>query len=155
MKRALCAAWLVTFLAAAFFFYALGVYLRSGRPPAAPIPHGASGSSPAVKSRAVLPSSRYAPLLAGGLFFPPTGEKGGETAREPGTYVSSLALRGIVLAEGRPPMAVLTRANAPPTGESWTVRVGETVLGETVVAIDRQSVTLRKEGKETVLVLAE
>ena len=51
-------------------------------------------------------------------------------------------------------MAVLTRSGAPATGESWTVPVGETVLGETVVAIGREGVTLRKEGKETVLVLA-
>ncbi|NLG85439.1 MAG: hypothetical protein GX493_12735 [Firmicutes bacterium] len=160
MRKLVYAAWIAALAAAVFFFYALEVYLHGGRPPTPGRPQKTSVPSiPALvaKSPTGAPSSRYAPLTTGELFFPSRGEEK-ETApleETPSTYVSALALRGIVLAEGRPPMAVLTRANAPATGESWTVRVGETIMGETVVAIERERVILRKEGKETVLVLPD
>jgi len=155
MKRAIhYAAWFLALAAAVFFFYALHAYLVSGVPPAVVSSSGGAIRLPPLTGAGKpWPSSRYAPLCSGKLFFPSAGEKPAATAGEPATYLSGLALRGIVLAEGRPPMAVLTRAGAPPTGESWMVRVGETVLGETVVAIDRESVTLQKEGKKTVLFL--
>ena len=156
MKTALRLGWLAVVLAACSFAYALAAYLRTGSPPADPRPRPVSGRLPSAAPRVLPPSTRYAPLAEGRPFFAPPAREAEEVGQEaePATYVSGLALRGIVLAEGRAPMAVLTRSGAPATGESWTVRVGETVLGETVVAIGRESVTLRKEGKETVLVLA-
>lgn len=143
-------AWLGVCLAACFLVYSLLAYIRAGQSPPDPAPNGDSAPLRLEPRRTTEPG-RYAHLAEGRIFFGAAETAAGEA--QPGVYVSRLVLRGIIWADGRAPLAVLTRAGAPPDSESWTVRVGETVLDEEVVAIERNSVILRQGGLETVLVL--
>ncbi|MGE5599175.1 MAG: hypothetical protein ACM3XS_07325 [Bacteroidota bacterium] len=144
--------WILASLAAVFFGYALYLYERTGSPPISPKPRAAPAIRVTSNKRPAPALARYTAVAGGRIFF---GAPAGPTA--PGTaapaYVSALMLRGITL--GRTPTALLARAGSPPEAEAWTAKIGQTVLGETVVAIDRRSVTLRRDGQETVLFMPE
>ena len=141
--------WLAAFFAAAFFAYGLIVYLNAGGSPVQP---HARASSPMVLPDAMRPLpniGKYAGVAGGRIFF---GEPVASNGGLPVPYFSSLALRGIVITQGRA-LAVLARKDSPPESETWTARVGDTVLGEKVAAIDKDFITLSRDGQETVLVL--
>ena len=146
--------WLAAFLAAAFFGYAVVLYLQAGAP-IVTLRHAAAlaASLPRAAKPPVDPG-HYGSLAGGRIFF---GESVSATpagpVSSPSVYVSALVVRGIILGNSQPPVAILTRAGAAPDGESWTVRVGQTVLGEEVAAIKGDSVILRKNGQQTMLVL--
>ncbi len=146
--------WLAAFLAAVFFVYAAVLYSQAGAPIVASRHVAALPTSLPRAEKPPVDPGRYESLAGGRIFFgepvfaPPAGP-----VSSPSVYVSALVVRGIVLGNGQPPVAILTRAGAAPDGESWTVRVGQTVLGEEVAAIKGDSVVLRKKGQETVLVL--
>ena len=144
--------WLAALLAALFFAYAAVLYLQAGAPIVTSRHAAAIAPLPRGERRPVDPG-RYESLAGARIFF---GEPGSTSPMKTATapvYVSSLVVRGIILGNGQPPVAILTRAGAAPDGQSWTVRVGQTVLGEEVAAIKGDSVVLRKNGQETVLVL--
>ncbi len=146
------ALWGLALATLAFCAYSGYLYAQAGTPPAPPkvrdTPelHRASAVPP-------LPSlNRYTVLSGGRVFFGQAVFPNTEPSAPP-VYVSGLTLRGIMLRRGQAPVAVLARAGSPPEGESWTVRAGDTIMGETVSEIRADSVLLSKDGQDTVLVL--
>ena len=143
--------WITAAAAVCFFVYAVLASRQAGTsPPSVNTLHGRPAGF-ARPPRSHPEFGRYARVAAGRIFF---GEPAVVIDNEPQPiYLSGLTLRGISRGGGQTPQAVLARAGTSPEGESWTVKPGETVLGETVVAIETVSVVLRKGGLETVLVL--
>ncbi|MGE5530146.1 MAG: type II secretion system protein N [Patescibacteria group bacterium] len=144
--------WLAAALAAAFCAYGFWSYAVAGRPVEPVKPRAATAAGPVRAAKNVPGPGLYAGLAGGRMFFGEAQTAAGGDG-SPGVYVSALVLRGIVLGGGRKPLAILARAGSPPEAESWTVSVGQTVEGETVVAINRDSVTLARGGQVTVLFL--
>lgn len=151
-KWTMPAAWIAAAAAACFFAYAFLVYRQAGAPPL-PVKIARGAVSGAVRPKRTQPGlARYARLSTGRIFFGEPAAVATIPTPQP-IYVSALTLRGIIRGGGQSPMAVLARVSTSPDGETWYAKPGDTVLDETVIAIEADSVVLRKDGLETVLVL--